>query len=378
MELEQREGEFAILNSQIQDLEHRFRILQDEKNRIEIEAKNQEVIQIRKNENFKNEVQHLHVLLESAERDLRDKSSGLSTQKALVENRSVDINRLRKLVADLDEEGIRIQRTKVALQLELQAARDAHRLAEQGINRREEDAEMLKRSKGVEEARLRNASAEADELSRRLADLQTAVDSVERQCAQKDKDVIEMAQARRFAQEEVDSLSLKNNRLQDEKTALLTKIKDLDVQSRLENRKLDDMAVLIDVKEKEIKGMRASSTYAESKEMATRQDLRKLQSENENFQLLLDKYRNDADLQKRLRDEESLRKYQLEEDKKRLSREALVKGLEAQTAKKELEKYKGSHSQLLQEQVMASQELEAVKEHANLLESQNFNVLFLP
>jgi chromosome segregation protein len=374
IELEQRENEFAVLNSQIHDLEHKFRLLQNEKNRTEVEARNKEAAQLNQHESLKGEIQRMNLLLYDAEQELRDRLSELSAQKALIENRNVDITRLRKLVADMEDESICIHRARSDLQQELEAAHNARRLAEQGATRRAEDGEVIRRAREAEESRLRNAIAEAEKLSRRLVDLQATVDSIESQSAQKDEEAMAISQMKRQTQDEVDSLTLKNSRLQEEKQALLNKIKDLEAQSRLADRKLEDITVLIDAKEKELKTMRSSSAYVESKEAASRQDLRKLQTENENLQVLLDKYRDDAQLHKQLRDKEAQMKYQLEEEKNRLSREALVKSLEAQTAKKELKRYQGSHDQLLQERAMVSQELEAIKEHANLLESQNMTV----
>jgi len=374
LELEQRENEFTVLNSQIHDLAHRFRLLQDEKNRIEVEARDKEMSQLNRHESLKGEVQRMNVLLDNTEQELKKKLSELSLQKALIENRNVDITRLRKLVADMEDEGIRIHRARNDLQQELEAARNARRLAEQGATRRAEDGRAIRKAREVEESRLRSAVAEAEKLSKRLIDLQATIDSIERQSEQKDEEAIAISKMKRQTQDEVDSLILKNNRLQEDKQALLNKIKDLEAQSRLADRKLEDISVLIDAKEKELKTMRSSSVYVENKGAATRQDLRKLQIENENLQVFLDKYRSNAQLHKHLRDKEAQMKYQLEEEKNKLSREALAKSLEAQTAKKELEKYQGSHNQLLQEREIVSQELEAVKEHANLLESQNMTV----
>lgn len=347
-------------------------MLQEEKQRIESEARIRENSQIRKNEDLKAEVQRLHAILSGADRDLKDRSGDLSTKKAIAENRNVDITRLRKLVADLDEEGIRIQRTKTALQQELRAAYEDKRIAEQGANRCADDREQLKRVKDNEEDRLHSANVELDKLNRQLNALKIDVEAAEKQCSQKESDVLSMNQLKKNAQTEVEMLSVKNRRLLDDKDALIKKIKDLELQSRLAERKLDDVTVLINAKDKEIKTIKSNSEYAESKEMATRQDLRKTQTENDTLQQLLNQYRNDAQLHKRLRDEESLQKIRLEEEKKRLSQEALRKSIEAQTAKKELERYENSHSQLLQERVMVSQELDAIKDHANLLESQNF------
>jgi hypothetical protein len=355
-------------------LERHFHLLQEEKNRIEAEAKGKENAKARKHENLKEEIQRLHLLLDSSERDLNDKFADLSRYRALVENKSVDSARLRKVVADLDEEGIRIQRTKLLLQQELQAAHNDRRVSEQAANKRMEDGEVLKRAKKSEEDRLHDLLVTVDQYKRILSQKQEAADLIERQCDQKDKEVIDMIQVKKQVQDEAASISIENERLQEEKENLLKKVKELELQSRLANKKLDDINELISNKDKEIRSIKSESTYAESKESSIKQELRKLQTENESFQILLDRYRNNAQVQKRLRDEESLKKYRLEEEKERLAREALTKEIEAKNARRELERYKGSHNQLLEEHAMVSHELEAVKEHANLLESQNMNL----
>ena len=376
LELKQREGEFSTLNAQILDLERRFHLLQQEKNRVEAEAKGRENVKAKRHEDLKEEIQRLHLLLESSERNLNNNLADLSRYRAVVENKSIDIGKLRKVIADLDEEGIRMQRIKVSLQQELQAAHSDRRLAEQATSKRMEDREVLKRAKASEEDRLHDLLVTIDQYKRILSQKQDSADLIERQCEQKDKEVIDMVQVKKQVQDEAASVSIRNDRLQEEKGNLLKKMKELELQSRLASQKLDDLNLLISNKDKEIRSIKSESTYTESKESSIRQELRKLQTENESLEILLDRYRNDAQVQKRLRDEESLQKYRLEEEKQRLAREALVKKVEAKNARKELERYQGSHNQLLEERAMASQELEAVKEHANLLESQNMNVSY--
>lgn len=363
------------MNAQILDLERRFHQLQDEKSRFESEAKGKEEALARRHEDFKEEIQRLHMLLDSSEGELKDKHSCLSRHKVLLEDKSVEISKQRRILADLDEEGIRIQRMKFSLQQELQAIRNDHRLAEQGANRRIEDGEVLKRAKALEEDRLHNLLVEADALRRRLADVQGTADLAERLCSQKDSEIVETVQAKKHIQDEAATVSIKNDRLQGDKESLLKRIQDIELQSRLATQKLADLADSLNAKDNEVRSLRSSAAYAESKEASIRQDLRKLQTENESLQILLDRYRKDASVQKRLRDEESLQKYRLEEEKQRLAREALAKDIQAQNARSQLLRFQGSHNQLLEERAMVSQELEAVKEHANLLESQNVNVL---
>ena len=131
---------------------------------------------------------------------------------------------------------------------------------------------------------------------------------------------------------------------------------------------------MVEDKEKEFAAVRSNSLLVDSKALGAQQELRRFNQENEKLRTLVDKYKDDAQFQKRLRDQESTEKYRLEEEKQRLSKEAILKDIEARTAKKELEKYQDTHGQLIEERVMTSQELQALKEHTHLLESQNDNV----
>ncbi len=376
-ELKQKEREYNVLNSQLLDLEHRFRLLQEEKARMDADAKEREDLQLRKSIGIQEDIRRTNEALIDVERQLRDLANKVGAHKALADDKNAELARIKKTLADLTEEGVRLQRAKRAADLDLQAARDGHQTAEEDVSGLIAENDRLKKSRAAAEDRLKDAELEVAQLRRRLADVQTEIDVVEGQRIQKEKEIEAARQARKYTQSEADALIVKSNRLQDEKDMLTKKMNDLDLQLRLANRKLDDVSVLIDAKDKELKSVKSGATYAETKEYATREELRKLKTENETLEILLNKYRNDVEFQKKLRDEEAMRKYQLEEEKKRLSREALLKDIEARTAKKELEKYQDSHERLLEEKVQVAQELEAVKEHADLLESQNATVLFL-
>jgi hypothetical protein len=155
-----------------------------------------------------------------------------------------------------------------------------------------------------------------------------------------------------------------NLSLQVDKRTLSRREIELELELRKARMKVDDAMLLIEAKDKDIKS-------------AARYDLNKLERENESLRFLLDKYRTDVEVQKRLRNDEIYQKLEIEREKKRVENEALSKELEARRAKRELSQYQETHSQLLEQKSQLADELLTLKDHTGLLESQNASV-FVP
>ena len=139
-------------------------------------------------------------------------------------------------------------------------------------------------------------------------------------------------------------------------------------------RKLKDTLELVDAKDKEIRSSKATLTVTEDQTLETREETQKLQKDNDVLQSLLEKYKGDASFHKKVRDNEVVKKLEIEQEKKRLEREVLDKEIETRNVKKELEKVQEHKEILLDSHYQMNQELDALKEHAELLESQNKNV----
>lgn len=373
-ELKQKEHEYNVIKSQIADLEHRFKLVQEEKARMDTDNKEQEELQFRKSEITQENLKRSSVALSGVEGEIRNQLAKLEAQKALIGDKDEEIIRLRKRLSDLANEAERIQRTKNSLELELKDAHDGHRSVERQVSGFIEESEQLKRAKAVEESRMREAEIEVEQLRRKLRDLQSMADMTEQDNFQKTRVLDEESKMQRYTQGEVTMLANKNRQLQDDNDRFLKRLSALEDELKFSNRRLDEMSLMIEDKEKEIKVLRSESNYADSKELAAREELRKLRQDNETYQILLDKYRNDAEFHKSIREREITEKFRLEEEKDKLAREAIIKQMEARSAREELEKYRGSHGQLLEERMASEQELEALKEHANLLEAQNKSV----
>jgi len=329
---------------------------------------------MKKGATLKDELRRTSEAIVDVDRQIRDLAGRLDAHKALVDDKNAEIQKYKKQLADLGEENTRLARSKRSIEVDLDATKGAHKAAATEADGLADENELLANGKALAEQRLKEAELDVIRLSRKLDEVQLELNEVDKQRLQREKELDIATETKRLNQTEAETLSLRNSRLQDERAGLVQKAKDLELQLNMTNRKINDLLLLIDNKDKELRSIRAGASVAEEREYTTREDLKKLKNENDILQMLLDKYRGDVDKEKKLRDEETMKKYQLEDEKKKLAREALFKDIEARSAKKELEKVQDSRERLLDEKLQVAQELDAIKQHADLLETQNDTV----
>jgi chromosome segregation ATPase len=369
--LRQKDRDYNLLNSQLLDLEHRFKLLQEEKIRMDADAREKEDLQYKKNSNLQEELRSANDLLAELERKTRDLSSDLTAHKALTDEKNGEITKIKRDITNVDAENTRLLREKRNAEADLATVKDGQNAARSEGETLSSYNNKLMEAKALEEKKLREAELEVATLSRRLREAQGELEDTQTLRIQKEKDLEVAQDIKQSSELEADSLYVKNKKLQDEKADWQIRNKDLELQVKKVNAKIDDLSVLIDSREKDARSTRLSANSAENNGLALKEEIFKFKKDNETYSLLLDKYRSDVDIQKKLREEESLRKVQLSGEKKKLEREALLKDIEARSAKKELEKIQESHDRLLDSKIQASQELDAIKQHAELLESQN-------
>ncbi len=100
----------------------------------------------------------------------------------------------------------------------------------------------------------------------------------------------------------------------------------------------------------------------------------KLARENEILRSLVEKYKADAELHRELRESEKAKKREIEEEKRRAELDAMHKEMLARSVKKEADKMKQVEQYLEEDKGLIEQELEAIKGHAEVLETQNQEV----
>ena len=375
-ELKHKERDYNSLQNQVYDLEHRFKIVQEEKSRIDRDARDRDELHLQKHESLQTDSRVLRSTLEAKDAELRDIRANIASYKTLADEKNYEIERLKKDAAQFDVENASLLRQKRNAETDLALAHDTKSVAENESQRLLLENDQLAKKQADAETNLHATDLEIARLSRAIEAAELEYGREQREVTQAERDLDLARQGRKLNQAEADKQLVLNSRLQEEKEALALRTKDLDLQVLRANQKLDDALALLATREKELRDMRAGTAYADEKGYAVTEQLRKAQKENETLHILLGKYRDDVDYHKRLREEESLKKYQLSAEKKRLEREALSKSIEAQSAKRELERVQDKHEQILGEKDQLTDELDAMKQHANVLESQNVTVYF--
>ena len=179
-ELKQKEREYNVIKSQIMDLEHRFRLVQEEKSRMDNDDKEREEMQYRKSEVLQDTLRKSNNALADIDAEIKDRLRKLKDHKLLIDDRNDEMVRLRKVLADSADDIERIDREKGILELELRNAHNDHRTAEERVNNIVEESQQLKMARSVEETRARELEEEANQLRRRLRDIQTIIDATEK------------------------------------------------------------------------------------------------------------------------------------------------------------------------------------------------------
>ena len=372
--MRKQESEFNVLTSQLLDLEHRYRLVEEEMKRIQLNAKESEENSAGRAVEVENEHKKMSAELQNMDEEAGNLSKELERLKPVIEDKNAELAELKKALSISESQSRQMDDDNKSFSRKIKTAQKQYASIEIERGKLRDQQENIKRVRGTEEERIQNGENIAGKLEIQLKELEEVIKENEEQCDITDKKIKDVNHLRQLEREEADRFILENRDLQHNKGNLFKKIDDLELQNKLVDRKLDDIIGAIANRDKDLNGISSKLGYAEDRKASAMDQLRKIKIDNENLQALLDNYRDEANKEKQLRNEEVAQKYRLEEEKERLFRIAKNKEFEAQSAKRELEKYNDSHYQLLEEKSMISQELEALKNHAAVLESQNHNV----
>ena len=348
--------------------------MQEEKLRAERDAKDREDLLRNKADLLQVEVRRLNDNASDKQKFVKDTSVEVSAYKDLLAEKNDEISRLRDDLAKTTEETEILAKEKKSLENELESFTESRRAAEAEVMRLKDVSDKLVRSHDLTTLKERDTAMEVARLNRKLQDIESELSLAQKERGQRENDTEIARESKRTAQRDLDRLLEMNAKFKDENAELNDRIRALDMELAKLSRRFDDSSMLLDAKEKELRNIRSSISYTEDKGLEANSEFARVKKENDTLQLLLDRYRGDAEFQKRLLEEEARKKMDLEQEKKKLERVALNKELEARDAKRELEQVQDVHGRLLDDRVQLSEELEALKQHAGLLESQNMNV----
>ena len=373
-EYKQKEKDYNTLHNQLLDLERRFRLLQEEKVRAEREAKDRESINYKNNDDLQLDVKSIKNTFEVKQQQLHDLNEQVINMKNLAGRKSEEISNYKRELAIVANNSNDLLKAKRQLQDEcaLEASRkkeielEADRLITFNDKISREEAESALRLRENERA-IQDISDHISIITKKIMDTNIMIKS-------SDNELSVVLDNQQDLQRRLDGVVLSNSQLQNENRDLGLRAHDIDVQLDRVNVRYKDTLITSEKKAEELRMAKTNLDVSEKRMIQTMNHAKDIQRENEALQTMLDKHRNDAELQKRLREQEFARKLEIEQQRKRLEKEVINRDLEARSAKKELEIIQYNKGRLIDDHFQLNNELNALKEHAELLESQNTNV----
>jgi chromosome segregation ATPase len=139
-------------------------------------------------------------------------------------------------------------------------------------------------------------------------------------------------------------------------------------------KKEEEYNSLIKYKEAKEEEIKRQLTDAEISSLEYKDQLRKTQKEKETYEALADKRKREAEMNKKLRESQLTQSIDLLKEKKNLEGKLLEKEIEANRAKRDLNIIKDTHEDLVEDKFNKEKEIEALKEHLEVLSSQNQTV----
>lgn len=372
--MKQQGGDYAKVHRELLDAEHHLKLLEDEKFRTERDAKEREDALHLKIDDLQDDLKRLNDILAAKQEQLKDTDTELIETKKRCDFLMRELARLKGDIGSLETSFKDLQAENRTLHSKFEASEAQSKAAHNEIDSLALLNDRLTKDNTERADKEREYERELHSLETELQRTRLEGDALKRNCAAKDKELENLENSRLVLRRELDSLKGDCARYEDQLDEREHKIKDMEGQLAELNNHLTITISKVESRENYINSLNDKVTKAEEKSIRSEGELSRLKKENDSLHNLLDKYREDVETQKKYREDQMLEKYELEQQRKQLEREALSKDIEARTAKRELEKIQETKDRLMGDRYQLNQELEALKEHAELLESQNDNV----
>ena len=343
----------------------------DEKEQLEREARENEEVNTKILSELSAELRALEEQLLATQRNIKNVEEECYTQSKLLTDKDEELKRLKRDYEVLEETNAQGGNKKRSLELEVDSLNKARVTAEQEANSLASLNERLHSERTDLEMHTRSAASESNALLKRIEETERRLELAKKKVVEKELEIDSEIRSKNINKEQIINLNSLNTRFEDENEVLSIKIIELENSIARKQRQHNDSSTILSIRDKELDHAISTLTYSESKNTLVLKELEQAQNDNNTLQRLLDKYRQDVDFQKKLREIESAKKIELEIERRRLEQQAVSKDIEARVIKKELEQMKGSHGWLLESNWQINEELSALKEHTEVLENQN-------
>lgn len=373
-ELKQQGDDYAKVHADLLEAEYQLKLLEDEKFRTERDSKEREDALQLKIDDLQDDLKRLGNILTGKQEQLKATDTELIETKKRCDFLMKELARLKNDIGGLESNFKDLQIENRTLQSKVEASEAQNKAANNEIDSLTIMNEKLNKINNEKASKEREYERELHDLESELQRTKMESEVLKRNNSSKDKELENVENSRVMLRREVDTLKGNCARYEDQLDERDHKIKDMEGQLSELNNHLTITMSKIESRENYINSLNDKVTKSEEKSYKAESEIARLKKENDSLHNLLDKYRSDVEAHKKYKEDQMMAKYELEQQKKQLEREMLSREIEARTAKRELEKVQEVKEKLAGDRYNLNAELEALKEHAELLESQNDNV----
>ena len=370
-QLKEKERGFENLKSQLMNLEYCYRVSTETISNNDKGNRDTNTMKFQEIDNMQKEIKEIEYKLTSKQRQLRELTSSVYSHKSLLGEKDLELQRILRNYNECKENNTRLQIESKMLEENLIEVKQSYIRAEKQIEDLTLTNKYLNNERIIVENRVKGVEDKIFALRKQLevvdGELEIAIKNKEK-INNKLKSIINAKNTKRI---EADQLAVLNTKLEGTGKIIAKKITDLNHSISKSKKQYDELAIILDTRNKELFRIKAGLNYPKNSGLEAGNELRKLKETNENLQQLLDEYRKDVDFQKKLHEIEISKKREAEIEKKKMENETLSKNIEVIYTRKELEKVKDMNDQLLEDKEQLGKELDALKQHAEILKTQN-------
>ena len=310
--MRQQGDDYAKVHAELLDAEHHIKLLEDEKYRTERDAKEREDALNLKIDDLQDDLKRLSDLLASKQEQLKATDTELIETKKRCDFLMKELARLKGDIASLEDNFKNIQAEKRILQSKIDTCEAQNNAASNEIESLTAVNEKLTRFNNEKAEKEREYTKEIHNLEGHLQSLDLENENLKRSNVAKDKELDGLDEAKARLQHDIDDLKGRCAQYEDQLDERDHKIKDMEGQLSELNNHLTITMSKIESRENHINTLNDKASMTEERAIRYYGEAAKLKHENESLRDLLDKYRNDVKMHKKLREAQIENKYELQ------------------------------------------------------------------
>lgn len=349
-------------------------MLQEEKRVSKNEYRESEAIQMEQKDHLLNEIGNLKELIDEKIKQLNDLNTDLKVYKEAADIKTGEITKIKREIFRNSEENTNCIQVKREFEKEIVLETKKKDAIQLDIDQLYQRNEMIEKDEAELCKKIKENEHEIIKLKRAANELDAKFIEEESLRKKRDNDFVVIIEEKKQGDMAIDDFVCSTKLMEKEKEGIIEKANDLECQINYINCKINDNCSLLSKKDNEIKNARKELNFIEEQNLDLGQAVLEAQKENHSLVELLENYKKEANTHKKLRDSEISKKNILEKEKIWLENKVIEKKQEARETKYNLSKVNENHEKLLNHHYNLNKELDALKDHTELLASQNNNV----